>query len=373
MSINYTVIGLNESLAPKEPEPKYSGVKAVVIVIILSLVIIVSIAGNLLVVIAVCTERALRKTTNFFYVSLAIADLMVSTMVMTFAVANDILGYWTMGVKFCSVWISFDIMCSTSSILNLCTISLDRYIHIRFPLRYEACMTARMTLSVIAGVWVCSALISFVPIQLGWHGTKWEDFDTGSAVFYCYLELNSTYAIVSSCVSFYVPCAIMIGIYFKMYQYARKHVKSIKQVTTGPDHADRQSRISDQKAAITLGVIMGTFLFCYIPFFTTNVVASFCNDCVSSELFSGLSWLGYVNSCFNPVIYSIFNKEFRKAFYKILCMKSACCEKEQPLSSYNYKHRSTGSTNSYTAAQVELIGSVNGSSRHQTKLGYMPP
>lgn len=46
------------------------------------------------------------------------------------------LGYWIFGAEFCDTWIAFDVMCSTSSILNLCAISLDRYIHIKDPLRY---------------------------------------------------------------------------------------------------------------------------------------------------------------------------------------------------------------------------------------------
>lgn len=44
-------------------------------------------------------------------------------------------GYWIFGAEFCDTWIAFDVMCSTSSILNLCAISLDRYIHIKDPLR----------------------------------------------------------------------------------------------------------------------------------------------------------------------------------------------------------------------------------------------
>lgn len=45
------------------------------------------------------------------------------------------LGYWVFGAQFCDTWVAFDVMCSTASILNLCAISLDRYIHIKDPLR----------------------------------------------------------------------------------------------------------------------------------------------------------------------------------------------------------------------------------------------
>ncbi|ERL84902.1 hypothetical protein D910_02325 [Dendroctonus ponderosae] len=102
--------------------------------VFLSLLIFLSVAGNILVCIAIYTDRGLRRIGNLFLASLAIADLFVASLVMTFAGVNDLLGYWIFGSKFCDTWIAFDVMCSTASILNLCAISLDRYIHIKDPL-----------------------------------------------------------------------------------------------------------------------------------------------------------------------------------------------------------------------------------------------
>lgn len=93
--------------------------------------ITISIAGNALVCAAIFTDRGLRKVGNLFLASLAIADLFVAALVMTFAGVNDLLGYWVFGAQFCDTWVAFDVMCSTASILNLCAISLDRYIHIK--------------------------------------------------------------------------------------------------------------------------------------------------------------------------------------------------------------------------------------------------
>lgn len=76
--------------------------------------------------------------------------------------------------------------------------------------------------------------------------------------------------------------------------------------------------MSDHKAAITVGIIMGVFLICWVPFFCMNIVAAFCKTCIPDITFKILTWLGYSNSAFNPIIYSIFNTEFREAFKKIL-------------------------------------------------------
>lgn len=58
----------------------------------LALLIFLSIAGNILVCVAIYTERSLRRIGNLFLASLAIADLFVASLVMTFAGVNDILG-----------------------------------------------------------------------------------------------------------------------------------------------------------------------------------------------------------------------------------------------------------------------------------------
>lgn len=127
----------------------------------LSLVIFLSIAGNILVCVAIYTDRALRRIGNLFLASLAIADLFVSSLVMTFAVVNDLLGYWMFGAQFCDTWIAFDVMCSTASILNLCAISLDRYIHIKDPLRYLM-GTLFLTVSLLFVVYFKADLLSHI-------------------------------------------------------------------------------------------------------------------------------------------------------------------------------------------------------------------
>ncbi|KAH8278708.1 hypothetical protein KR018_007538 [Drosophila ironensis] len=340
-----------DTIVGEEPEP-LSLVSIVVVGIFLSVLIFLSVAGNILVCLAIYTERSLRRIGNLFLASLAIADLFVASLVMTFAGVNDLLGYWIFGAQFCDTWVAFDVMCSTASILNLCAISMDRYIHIKDPLRYGRWVTRRVAVITIAAIWLLAAFVSFVPISLGIHRPDQPLIfeDNGKKYPTCALDLTPTYAVVSSCISFYFPCVVMIGIYCRLYCYAQKHVKSIKAVTRPGEVAEKQRyksirrpknqpkkfkvrnlhhsspyHVSDHKAAVTVGVIMGVFLICWVPFFCVNITAAFCKTCIGGQTFKILTWLGYSNSAFNPIIYSIFNKEFRDAFKRILTMRNPWC------------------------------------------------
>ncbi|KAK3590067.1 hypothetical protein CHS0354_041106 [Potamilus streckersoni] len=244
------------SADPEDSHFGYSIAERVIIGIILVTIIFLAISGNILVCIAVFTDRRLKHLNNLFLVSLAIADLLVAGVVMTFAVVNDISGTWMFGSVFCNIWVSSDVMCSTASILNLCVISLDRYIHIRDPLKYARLMTWKKVAAMIAFVWIMSVIISFIPIHLGWHRNPGDN--SPQPPDKCILEISGTYAVVSSTISFYIPCIVMLALYCKLYMYARQQVKSIKSTLVGNHLQDSRnsgkgtsSKVSDHKAAVT--------------------------------------------------------------------------------------------------------------------------
>lgn len=84
----------------------------------------------------------------------------------------------------------------------------------------------------------------------------------------------------------------------------------------------------NQKATRTLGVIMGCFMLCWLPFFILALIKPIglgngysIGDYVPQWLDAFLLWLGYFNSALNPMIYARFNREFRKPFVEILCFR----------------------------------------------------
>ncbi|XP_073676601.1 D(1B) dopamine receptor [Garra rufa] len=336
-----------------EPEPRQMLARALTGCLLCAL-ILWTLFGNILVCAAVLRFRHLRtKVTNIFIVSLAVSDLFVAVLVMPWKAVAEVAGFWPFGA-FCDIWVAFDIMCSTASILNLCVISVDRYWAISSPFRYERKMTPRVAFVMIGAAWTLSVLISFIPVQLDWHkatATAEEPNTTepvrapGDDEDNCDSSLNREYAISSSLISFYIPVAIMIVTYTRIYRIAQIQIRRIASLERAAEHAQscRTNRLACQhhsslkttinretKVLKTLSTIMGVFVCCWLPFFVLNCVVPFCHNkpsaglpCVSDTTFDVFVWFGWTNSSLNPVIYA-FNAEFRKGFSSLLGCRNRC-------------------------------------------------
>ncbi|XP_058060902.1 octopamine receptor beta-2R [Anopheles bellator] len=343
---------------------------------IMMFIIVAAIFGNLLVIISVKRHRKLRVITNYFVVSLAMADIMVAMMAMTFNFSVQITGSWKFGSFMCDVWNSLDVYFSTASILHLCCISVDRYYAIVKPLKYPISMTKRVVAIMLLNTWISPALLSFVPIFAGWYTTDKHKEDVLNNPDSCLFIVNKPYAVISSSISFFIPCTIMVFTYFQIFREANRQEKQLalrqgtamlmhqhnvgggggggggggtngealsgsgssktltlhevdaEQTPTKDRHLIKMKR--EHKAARTLGIIMGTFILCWLPFFLWYIITSLCDECPNPDIVVVLVfWVGYFNSTLNPLIYAYFNRDFREAFRNTLhCMFCAWWRRE---------------------------------------------
>ncbi|XP_035983304.1 adrenoceptor beta 2, surface a [Fundulus heteroclitus] len=340
--------------------------------IIMSVLVFVIVFGNILVITAIARFQRLQNVTNCFITSLASADLVMGLIVIPFGASNIIFDKWHFGKFWCDFWTATDVLCVTASIETLCVISLDRYLAITSPFRYQSMLTKCKARLLILLVWVIAALISYPPIFLEWgaltNDTKAEECRARSDC--CEFYVTTTYAITSSIISFYIPLFIMIFVYSRVFWEARLQLKKIDQSVGrfhNTDNSDLKSLDSksgrglkkakfclrEHKALKTLGIIMGVFTLCWLPFFLFNVVVTIMRwEWDPKTLFKILNWIGYSNSAFNPLIYCR-SPEFRYTFKEILCPKNNILSNSGPANGYFY------SRNSW---QSEMQGRSKGSS-----------
>ncbi|RZF35626.1 hypothetical protein LSTR_LSTR005154 [Laodelphax striatellus] len=204
--------------------------------LILMLFPFLTLFGNVLVILSVYRERSLQTVTNYFIVSLALADLLVAVLVMPFAVYVLVNGSWSLPPVVCDFYIAMDVMCSTSSIFNLVAISIDRYIAVTQPIKYAKHKSNRRVTLTIVLVWAISAAIGS-PIVLGLNNTP--DRVPDLCLFY-----NSDFIIYSSLSSFYIPCIIMVFLYYNIFKALRNRARKAK--------AARKTNIAELKPGIVI-------------------------------------------------------------------------------------------------------------------------
>uniref|UniRef100_A0A667ZKH2 Adrenoceptor alpha 1B n=1 Tax=Myripristis murdjan TaxID=586833 RepID=A0A667ZKH2_9TELE len=272
--------------------------RAVPVGMVLAFFIMFAIVGNILVILSVVCNRHLRIPTNYFIINLAIADLLLGTTVLPVSATLEVLDYWVFGRIFCDIWAAVDVLCCTASIMSLCVISIDRYIGVRYPLQYPMIVTEKRALLAMLGVWILAIVISIGPL-LGWKQPPSQD-DTE-----CLITEEPFYALFSSLGSFYIPLAVILAMYCRVYVVAKRTTKNLEagvmkervedsnELTMrihcknqdmsasggggskGGGGAAGRSTLTvkllkfsrEKKAAKTLGVVVGMFILCWLPFF----------------------------------------------------------------------------------------------------------
>ncbi|CAH8493964.1 unnamed protein product [Schistosoma turkestanicum] len=210
-----------ENLSYVKFVPLYSLSHVYLTISILSMIIICTIIGNMFVVIAILMDRHLQRVSNYLILSLAVADLMVATLVMPISALNEVSEKWWLGIALCDIWTIMDVLCCTASILHLVVIALDRYWSITH-VNYSRNQHKKPIYIMISIVWALSLLIS---LPTRFHTLR----NVNNLSNECSINKDYTFTIFSTVGAFYLPMIFLIGIYVKIYQTARKRIRKKKK------------------------------------------------------------------------------------------------------------------------------------------------
>lgn len=268
----------------------------------------IAIVGNATVIYVVLTREALRSTANIFISSLAASDLGV--------------GFWTVPSSYFATRFEsnektlegFDFLHSiffTASVLNLCMMTVDRYIAIAFPYKYLALMTRGRVIFLVSFSWLVPILTSLIPLL--WIKGEQEEVDKANSVFYPTISL---FFVLSSYV-------ILIPATLHVYLITKRHFHRINAVNLQLkfNHGNLQISfraidISSSKLLIIAAIF---FIFCY----SAQLWQEVCDLCCNCSSFPDLTvFLLLLNSAINPFVYALHKRDIRREFKGIF---NHCC------------------------------------------------
>lgn len=322
----------------RELEPNYP-VK-IFLTTLYSLMLVTGIVGNLVTVRVTHLLRCngyLQKNVTDHMVSLACSDLLVLLIGMPVELYSAIWFPFTSqsGNASCKVYNFLFEACSYATILNVATLSFERYIAICHPFHFKA-FAGRRTMALISFAWLASFLVA-VP-QLIATGTQGhvplrQDTPVQNLTFCTNLRERWVmyrvsifmafvlYMVVLVCVGF--MCRAMILVLQQSMGSMRVDVDDVQRP---PKHESQKVKTARKQTIIFLGLIVGSLMVCWLP----NQIRRLMMAAVPKSRWTTTYFRSYVtlhpvadtffylSSVLNPLLYNVSSRQFREVFVQVL-------------------------------------------------------
>uniref|UniRef100_A0A8C4SUU2 G-protein coupled receptors family 1 profile domain-containing protein n=1 Tax=Erpetoichthys calabaricus TaxID=27687 RepID=A0A8C4SUU2_ERPCA len=302
LNVGHCYTNNNKSCIKLDREPETS----LLLYFFSGVVIVATVFGNLLVVISVSHFKQLHTPTNFLVLSLAVADFLIGLLVMPFEFSSTIEYCWYFGKGICPFYLNYAILLSSASVAHLVVISMDRYIAVCHPFFYSSKMTNAVMAFCIALVWLVSLLFTLIFLHFSGGSIDMEECDG-----LCRIIHSAFWWSVYLVFIFILIVAIQ---HAKALQNIRNEAQTVQKKKQKKGFMEKQN-----KATITIGIVIGTFFLFISQFHIFTLLSLFITV---SEL--GLNIPEYLllfNFALNPLIYGLFYPWFRKGFKCIITCK----------------------------------------------------
>ena len=287
----------------------------VVSTVISLIAVLPTILLNSLVIFAVITRRRLQSNCNILLAGLASTDVFTGLVAQPVRIAVELRRILGVG-PFCSidkVFIASIALVTIASLSHLVLISVDRYIAVKHSLRYQSLVTKQRILiaELFAGAFIMLVTIPEIVLAV---------FNIETKIF---VQVAHTIVTIICNVCFFV--VIYINCY--LFSETRRQQRRIQTEQVPQEEAKRIKK--DNKATITVVIILAALIMTYLPAFFNSGVMLF----RSSENLSGdaeelnavnvvVSWFTLsvilLGSLVNPIIYCWRSKKLRRVFLEIL-------------------------------------------------------
>uniref|UniRef100_A0A8C5FYC5 G-protein coupled receptors family 1 profile domain-containing protein n=1 Tax=Gouania willdenowi TaxID=441366 RepID=A0A8C5FYC5_GOUWI len=286
---------------------------SVLLYIILSSISVLTVTLNLLVIIAISHFKKLHSPTNFLLLSLAVSDFCVGFIFIFDILLLD--NCWYLSEGWCMFFSVLCIIVPTASTGSIVLISIDRYIAVCDPLHYHTKVTVNRARMSVALCWFCSALYNLGLID---NTQKPDDFN--SCIGQCVTYIHPAALFLDLFLTVILPVSVIIILYVRVFVVAASQARAMhSHVAVVKLQGSVKVNKSELKAARVLGVVVVVFLCCLLPFYIVVFLPE--SSDVSVSTFFYVTYLYYLNSCMNPMIYVFLYPWFRKCVKYILSLQ----------------------------------------------------
>ena len=325
-----------------------------------------TVTGNILVFASFARDARLRsKVGNLFLLNLSSADFIVGISSLTFQNLWRYYGNWPFGEALCRLFSVVDYTATLQSTFAIILISFDRYLMVTLEVRYHAFLTRRKAVVCVILTWAASLMFYGIPI-IGYD--RWNSEGSWRVNYSVTCEFAVLYIfsfnIVISIVAFAIPCVLLVYFNVMVFMNIRKRsqglVRSRKvapmqististadplqessqtaqdRITANED--DKQNKESsqnqvktdarrelrrDKKAAMTLAMIVITYVICWLPYYITQLIAAYNTEKdISWRVWMAVNYMVWLNSALNPFLYAIASPRMRGNIHALLfCRK----------------------------------------------------
>lgn len=274
-----------------------------------------SVFGNSLVCLVIHRSRRTQSTTNYFVVSMACADLLVSVASSPFVLLQFAAGKWTLGSALCKTVRYVQHLTPGVQIYVLLSICIDRFYTIVYPLSFK--VSREKAKKMIAAAWIFNA--AFVTPAFFFYGASW---DRQCNYFLPSSWEGTAYAVIHFLVGFVIPSVLIILFYQKVVKYIWRIGTDGRTVRRTMNIVPR-TKVKTVKMFLILNLL---FLLSWLPFHVVQLWHPEERDSKKSSLvFAAITCVAFSSSASKPTLYAIYNASFRRGMKETFCMSSMKC------------------------------------------------
>ena len=281
----------------------------------------IGIIGNLFIIGAIAVNKKLHILSNIFIINLAIADLLVTGLVLPGGIVGNLNKEFLLrNFVLCQMLAAILIISCGCSLWTITGIALNRYIAICHSKIYHTLYSQRTMPFIIAFQWLMGFLID-APNIFGWGEHGYDEQGQICTYIYTKSYTYTLYLIIGGTV---IPMFVVPFCYFRIYFLVRKSSRQLEHNSESVVFNRSNPDVQTLKVVFTIWLV---FMTMWSPY-TIYVLFDF-NGEWPSWLYILVSSIAFWNSSINFMIYGIMNTNFRKSYYYLLTKIFWCCHKKE--------------------------------------------